>query len=371
MTRESYLAVFSAGDATYTPEVLALKIQGSEARLRVAIAVVRTVVRDGVSTTARQTLLNAQLWRKEGAAWKLIREGPFAEDFADQLIAAAPADRARLMEENQSELNGSLRYVLAQRASRLAGDLQYVKAGELFDLALSVARAAKDRRGESETLQNIANGYYFQATTPGAPDARDAFNKAAEYYGQRLTLAREMEDEEAIAASLMGLATVSYSRGEYTPAVAYYREALAIYEKRDEGASIGRTLISIGNVQFLQAEYDEAAASYRRGLALVLAGMDRKARRFGRAGLARVFGAQGDYASALDMYGQVLIDTRAAAALDPRMKANPVPVLESIGEHALPPREHRPGARGIRTKRAGCTDAVPVDGRPRARGSSG
>ena len=69
-----------------------------------------------------------------------------------------------------------------------------------------------------------------------------------------------MADEEAIAASLVGLATVSYSRGEYTPALGYYREALVIYEKRDEGASIGRTLVSIGNVQFLQAEYDEAGA---------------------------------------------------------------------------------------------------------------
>jgi len=332
MTRESYLAVFSAGDAEYTPEVQVLTIKGNEARLRLAIAVARTIVRNDVPTVIKQTLLNAQLWRKEGGVWKLTREGPPAEDFADQLWAAPPGDRARLMAENPGELNSSLGYVLARRGSNLAGGLQYAKAGELFDLALVVARASNDRRGESETLQNIANGYYFQATALGAPAPAEAFNKAADYYGQRLTLARDMADEEAIAASLMGLATVAYSRGEYTPAVGYYREALVIYEKREEGTSIGRTLVSIGNVQFLQAEYDEATASYRRGLGLLVAGMDRQGATFARSGLARVFGAQGDFAAALDMYGQVLADTKATAAMDPRAKTTPVPVLESIGD---------------------------------------
>jgi tetratricopeptide (TPR) repeat protein len=332
MSRESYLAVFSAGDAEYTPEVQSITIKGNEAKLRVAVAVARTIVRNGVPTVLPQKLLNAQLWRKEGTTWKLAREGPPAEDFADDLLAAAPADRERLMAENPTELTSSLRYVLSQRGSMLAGQMQYAKAGELFDLALLVARAAKDRRAESETLQNIANGFYFRATSLGATGVTEAFDKAAEYYGLRLTLARDMADEEAIAASLVGLATVAYSRGEYTPALGYYREALVIYEKRDEGAYIGRTLVSIGNVQFLQAEYDEATASYRRGLALLIAGMDPQGATFARSGLARVFGAQGDLAAALDMYGQVLVDTKAVAAMDPRTKTNPVAVLESIGD---------------------------------------
>lgn len=332
MSRESYLAVFAAGDAEYTPEIQSVTIKGNEAKLRVAVLVARTIVRNDVPTVVRQTLLNAQLWRKEGNSWKLAREGPFAEDFADELMAAAPADRAGLLAENPGELNSSLRYVLAQRASMLAGQMHYAKAGELFDLVLLVARAAKDRRAESETLQNIANAYYFQATTPGAPAPAEAFAKATDYYRQRLSLAREMTDEEATAASLLGLATVAYSRGEYTPAVGFYREALAIYEKREEGTSIGRTLVSVGNVQYLQAEYDEATVSYRRALTLLVTGMDSQGATFARSGLARVFGAQGNLAAALDMYGQVLIDTRATAGMDPRTKTAPVAPLESIGD---------------------------------------
>ena len=56
MTRESYLAVFSAGDATYTPEVQSLRVQGNEARLRVAVAVVRTVMRNDVPRTSPTSL---------------------------------------------------------------------------------------------------------------------------------------------------------------------------------------------------------------------------------------------------------------------------------------------------------------------------
>jgi tetratricopeptide (TPR) repeat protein len=324
ISRESFLAVFGAGDAEYAADVQAVTIKGNEARVRVALAIARTIVRNDVPGVMRQTTLNAQLWRREGATWKLIRDGPLAEDFADDLIAAAHADRARLMAENPTELNSSLRYVLAQRASALASGFpgQYAKARELFELALAVARATKDRRSESETLQNIANAYYFLKDYPNAIDS----------YQQRLTLSREMDDAEATAASLLGLATVAYSRAEYTPALASYREALAIYEKWEEGASIGRTLVSVGNVQYLQAEYDEATASYRRALNLLVAGMDPQGAAFARNGLARVFAAQGDLAAALDTYGQVLSEARARTLMAPSAKTEVAAALESIGD---------------------------------------
>ena len=103
MSRDSYLAVFSAGEAEYTPEIQSVTIKGTEARLRVAVIMTRTIVRNDVPVTTRQRLLIAQLWRKEGTSWKLAREGPFAEDVADQLIAAAPADRAAIIAEHPIE----------------------------------------------------------------------------------------------------------------------------------------------------------------------------------------------------------------------------------------------------------------------------
>lgn len=322
MSREAFVAVFGAGDAQYTPDIQSITVIGNEARVRLHLVIARTVVRNDVPNIVRLTQDNSELWRKEGATWKLMREGPAAEDFADQLLAAPAAERSRLMQENPAELTSGLRYVLAQRASRLAGSLQYAAAREIFLLVLDVARVTNDRRSESEALQNIANAFYFL----------QQFDSALEFYQQRLTLSKQMSDEEGTAASLLGVATVAYSRAEYSTALASYREALAIYEKREDGPSIGRALVSVGNVQYLQAEYDAAAASYRRALGLLTAGFDREGASFAQSGLGRVFSAQGDLAAALDMYGQVLKDARVILVENPRARQRVAAPLEAIGE---------------------------------------
>jgi tetratricopeptide (TPR) repeat protein/CHAT domain-containing protein len=323
MSREGFVTLFGAGEARYTVGIESVSIRNDEARVRVALEVERTIVRDNVPTVIRQSLVNSELWRREGTSWKLLREGSIAEDLADDLLAAPPADRLGMTAGNSPEINRALRYVLAQRASMLAATTaQYARAREIFELVLALARATNDRRSESETLQNIANAYYFLKS----------YQDATDFYQQRLALSREMADDEAAAASLLGLATVAYAQAEYTPAVTSFREALAIYEKRDEGASIGRTLVSIGNVQYLQADYDAASASYRRALDLLVAGMDPQGAAFARRGLGRVFAAQGDVASALDTYGQILADARALTVVNPKSSTDVATALESIGE---------------------------------------
>jgi tetratricopeptide (TPR) repeat protein len=322
MSREAFETVFGAGDAQYVPTIETLTIASGQARVRVSVAIARTITRNDVPAIVRDTQVNFQLWTKEPGGWKLLSDGPAAEEFADVLLAAAPSDRPRLLAENPAELTSGLRYVLAQRASRLVPARRYAEAREIFELSLAIARATHDRRSESETLQNIGNAYYFLRE----------YDLAADFYRQRLAFARSMDDEEGTAASILGLATVAYSRGEYGAALAQYREALAIYEKREDGNAIGRALVSVGNVQYLEAEYDAAAASYHRALALLVAGFDRPGASYARAGLARVFTAQGDLGAALDMYAQVLADARARVSVDPRLKSEVAVTLESIGD---------------------------------------
>ena len=85
MSREGFVALFGAGDARYTVDIQSVAVKGNEARVRVAVVIARTVVRNDVPVVIPQTLLNAELWRREGGSWKLLREGPPAEDFADEL----------------------------------------------------------------------------------------------------------------------------------------------------------------------------------------------------------------------------------------------------------------------------------------------
>ena len=322
-TREAFLAVFGEpAEDTFTVDVRAIEMKGVEARVRVAASRTRLIMRAGMPVTQRMTFLNSQLWRKEAAGWRLLRDGPFAEEIADDLIAAAPENRPALLEKHRADLVQT-RLAISQRATMaITLGRDYARGRSLFELALEVSRAANDRPGEANSLHNLAQIGYF---------LRD-FPQAIEYYDKELAVGAEIRDENITSAAQFGLATVAYSRADYTTAIGLYREALAVYEEREDPSAIGRALVSIGNVQFLQADYDAATASYRRALGALEASFDRQALSFAQAGLARVFAAQGDLVAALDMYGKVLIDARANLAADPRLKNSVAAPLEAIGE---------------------------------------
>ena len=321
-TREAFVAVFGEGEDQFTVNIERVVIQGTEARVRVLAVRTRLTMRDGRPATSRTPLRNAQLWRREGAGWKLLRDAPFADEIAEELIAATPAERPALFDKHRADLR-QVRHAISERATMAVTVGRDNRRGKtLFELALEVARAAGDRAGEANSLHNIAQAAYFLGDHPAAN----------EFYLKELELGREIDDQDAIAAASFGLATVAYSRGEYTAALGHYREALAVYEKRDHGSAIGRALVSIGNVQYLQAEYDPALESYRRGLSLLVTAMDSQGAFLARGGLARVFAAQGDIPAAIEMYGQVLSEARNRLAADSRLKSDVAATLESIGE---------------------------------------
>jgi tetratricopeptide (TPR) repeat protein len=322
--RDAFMAVFGdPAEDSFVVEVRAIEMTGATARVRVFAARTRLITRNGQTAPLRTSFLNSQLWRKEPGGWKLLRDGPFADEIADDLIAAAPADRPAMYEKNSRSDLVQARLLISQRATMaITLGRDYPKGKSLFELALEVARTAGDRHGEANSLHNIAQADYFLRNFAAATDG----------YEKELAVAREIDDVDAAAAAEFGLATVAYSRAEYTPALDYYREALALYEKRDDGSSIARAVVSIGNVQYLQAEYDAAAASYRRGLAAALGVGDGPGATYARRGLGRVLAAQGDVAAALDMYSQVLAAARAALQNDARLKADVGSSLESIGE---------------------------------------
>ena len=322
-TREAYVAVFGTGEDQFTIDIQRVAIQGNEGRVRVVAVRTRLMVRDGQTSTSRQTFANAQLWRKEGVAWKLVRDGPFADEVADEIMAASSSARPAVYERHRLPDMVQARQAISQRATMaITLGKDYVRGTALFELALEVSRFTRDRVGEANSLHNIAQAAYFTGDHATATD----------FYQQELALGREVNDQDAIAAASYGLATVTYTRGEYTPALGFYRDALAVYEKQGHTSAIGRAVVSIGNVQFLQAEYDTAAASYRRGLAALLESYDAQGASLARGGLARVYAAQGDLAAALDFYGQVLADARVSLAQDGRLKSGVASALESIGE---------------------------------------
>lgn len=324
ITRDTFVAVFAEpAEDQFVVQIRGLTIAGNEARVRVEALRTRLIMRDGLPVTSRTPFLNAQIWRKEAGVWKLLRDGPFAEDLADQYLALPDADRQLFLQRQAANDLIGLHYIVSQRATMaVTVGKDYVRAKKLFERALEVARASGQRRGEANALHNIAQAAYF---------LRD-FATATDNYEKELAVGREIGDDDIAASALFGAATVTYTRADYTPALTQFRDALAIYEKRDDTSAAARTLISIGNIQYLQAEYDAASASYRRGLALAIATPDPSGATFARQGLGRVLAAQGDLPAAIEMYGHVLADARIALQADPRLKSNVSSALESIGE---------------------------------------
>jgi tetratricopeptide (TPR) repeat protein len=256
-------------------------------------------------------LQDAQPQQSEG-----VTRPQTAATFAETLVAAGPAERTRLLAENFDQVNTTLTHLIAMRAARAAGARQFDAALALYEIALEVARAARDLQGESDTLQAIGNSHYFLRE----------FDAAEQAYRRRLAIARDTNDREALAAATVGVATVAYSRSEYVAALESYREAFTIYQALGNAAAIGSTLVSIANVEYLQAEYDAAARDYRAAIEL-LARRDISGVALARSGLGLVFAAQGDLASALDAYEEVLSDARTR-----RLQGNVASALESIGE---------------------------------------
>ena len=88
MSREGFVAVFGAGDAQYTVEIQSVKISGNEARLRVAVTIARTIVRNDVPTIVPPDAAERRsCGARRGRRGSCFAKGPFAEDFADQLLA--------------------------------------------------------------------------------------------------------------------------------------------------------------------------------------------------------------------------------------------------------------------------------------------
>lgn len=314
--------LFESGDDQYSITIGAVSVEGATARTRVAVQRVRTTtVRAGGSAqTFRSEALTLLSFVREADGWKIASERSAVDEVVDAVVAAEAAERTRLMTDAANNV-APIRQGLTSRASRFAISQQYAAAQSLYEVVLEAARAAHDRRAESETLHNIGNTLYFQRE----------FAKAGEYYQLRLALAREMKDEEAEAASTMGLATIAYTRGEYTPAIDAYRAALAMYERSGLTGAIGSTLIGIGNVQFLQAEYEAAAGTYRRALSLLQTASEPGGVNLARGGLARVFAARGDLGAALQIHQQILEEARGQRP-GPGAGTDVGATLESIGE---------------------------------------
>lgn len=303
--------VFDSGDDLFS-DIAIQKVTPSGDRVRVRVAATRDRMEPGRTPEApavqRQSRMLVNLtYRREGGEWKLVREGPLAEDLATALLEAeTDEEREALLEAEADVLTAGpfgegLVQALARRAGQAAQEGRYAQAEAGYLRMLEIARRTGHGRFEAEAQQNLGNARYFGRDFAGALAA----------YEERLRIDRARGDEEGTAAAIAGIATVRYSLAEYSAAMSAYREALAIQERLGDEAAVATTLVSTGNILYLQGDYERAIADYARSRAI--------SRRLGAPaseaqawkGLGRVFMARGDYAGALEAFTRVLEEARA------------------------------------------------------------
>ena len=299
--------IFTSGDDIFSDIVVVRSmVFGEVTRVRVSAMRQRTEsVIPGRPPVNRQTKMLISLnYVLEAGEWKLVREGPVADDLAAALIESQSVDeREKLLEAENDVPDVLVLLAIARRGAGLAQEGKHPAALQVYSRMLEVARYTRNRKYEGEALQNIGNSYYFQRNFPAALEA----------FQQRLTIEREVANDEGIALALGGIATIRYSLAEYGPAMTAYREALEIQERRGDEPGIATTLISTGNILYLQGDFDAATADYRRSRDLNKKLGHTHGEASALEGLGRISMARGDYAGALDAFESVLAEGVARA----------------------------------------------------------
>ena len=315
--------IFTSGDDKFIDlQFDRVDVTDVMAKVRVSVTRARTTTEhtnpDGSKRIFSTRLQVALTFVKEGAAWKLTREGSPFDALADALAEEADASRrAALLAADPELVNRLLLAALSRRADALAQTSRYKAAQDIYVRALEVARSMGDRKSEGEMLQNLATSLYFQRDFQGALTA----------YEERLGIERDVTNEEGIGSALLGIATVRYATHEYSSALRIYREALAIQERLHDELTLSTTLLSTGNVLYLQGDFEGAIADYKRAETLKRKYSDLGGAMTALEGLGRTYGAQGDLAGALLAFSSVRDE--ATRLKDVRRRAG---TLHSIGD---------------------------------------
>jgi tetratricopeptide (TPR) repeat protein/CHAT domain-containing protein len=301
--------VFDSGDDKFSEIAIVsvFKVVPAGDRVRVRVSATRDRMSPprrpgGPPLTFHTTMAWSLTYVREGAEWKLVREGPAVDGLAESLIEAETAEqRERLLAAEPELVNDTLIVALSRRATQ-AGQLQaHALAQKGFERMLELARRLGNQMLEGEALQNLANAMYFQRNLEGA----------LKVYEERLALERGRGDNDGIASSLLGVATIRYTFAEYGLALTSYREALEIQERQGDQGGIATTLISTGNILYLQGDFTNATADYARSRDINRKILNTAGEADALEGMGRVFVAQGDYAAALDAFAGALAEGKA------------------------------------------------------------
>jgi predicted ATPase/class 3 adenylate cyclase len=195
----------------------------------------------------------------------------------------------------------------------------YLREGREWYQRLLAASPGAPLALRKEALWTSGRMAYFQGDFAAAQPCGEA----------ALTLARELQDENAVALSLVFLGFTLAQQGEYPRARALFEESLTLLDRLGIRSGRARALEGLGNLAYAQGDYDSAEALLAEAL-LLAREADIEDLGFFVWSFGNVRRAQLDYAAARALYREALI---WSVKTDLMM---PVPFLvEGFGELAM------------------------------------
>lgn len=173
----------------------------------------------------------------------------------DQAIAKYEEALKVSRDVNESQWQAEILNVLGLVYHILKRDSQ--NARQRFDKALQLRQSSGDRRGEAETLNNIARIY----------ESSGQRQKAIEYYTRSLQPWQEVGDQYGQAWTLFNIGRVHYLSQDAQEALDYQNRALKMWHDLGDVAREATTLNSIGDTYVLKNDYTYALSTFKQAQA--------------------------------------------------------------------------------------------------------
>ncbi len=251
------------------------------------IAVVRTVAQDGRAIEAEKAFAEGEQLRREETA---AARRKAIEKYKQALSLWRAAGERR----NEARALNNLGLVYQELS-------EYQKAQEHYNLALTLFHAAGDKQGEAETLSNL--GMLCDSTG----DRR----KALDYFNQALSLQRETGARGGEANTLYNIGLAYDNLSEREKALDYYKQALALFRLTGNQGGEADALTGLGGVYNDLGEKQKALELFNQALALNRATGARSSEAVTLDNIGSLYDSQGAYQKALDYYDQALLLRRA------------------------------------------------------------
>jgi CHAT domain-containing protein len=278
-------------------------IKGDVARLRVDLDLNAIEARTGKPAGGYGRMEKALDCVKEGGRWKLWRERPAAEDFAETLLnAKTETERSQLVANAGEPVSVNLLRAVLARADAFQQQGDYPEALAAYRLLQTLAEPLGDPMWSGAVFNGRGKVYASQGN----------YLEAAENFRSALKIAEQVGQEQKIAASLNNLGLLHAFQGDFDSALGYLQRSLAISQKLGNKLDVGRTLGVISEIYRDRGAYGLALESVQKSLLLSEAGGDREVMAFGRGILGGVYKMQGNYPLAYENYQKALTLHREA-----------------------------------------------------------